>query len=289
MRSMTGFGRSEVAAADAHIVLEIKTVNHRFLEIRTKLPSELAGIESALEKCIRNRLSRGYCTVHLTFGHGELASTCISEEKLTRYIRQLQSIAERTQVPAESLMPVLTNAPDLFEVSTASVSDDVRDACLRACEDALDKLLQMRESEGSHMTEDILARLDTIADLNRSIQQNASALEKAIHGKFRSRISELLSHGQQPDEKRVETEAAIFAEKADINEEINRLFSHIGQMRNVFNDPGPVGRRMDFLVQEMGREANTIASKSVLSEITHTVVSVKSELEKIRELIQNIE
>ena len=299
MRSMTGFGRAEATAADAHIVIEIKTVNHRFLEVRTKIPGELSSVEPLLEKCIRNHLARGYCTVHLTLEQSNAVTTRIAESNLIAHIEQLKAVAAKTNIDVAALLPLLSDAPDLFSLSAVSVSDEIRDACVITCESALDKLIQMREKEGAHMTADIQQRVDVVASLNNEVQQKAQVQEKAVYDKYHQRISELMNGGprsatphsstRRPDEIRIETEAAIFAEKADINEEINRLDSHINQMREVFKEPGSVGRRMDFLLQEMGREANTMASKSVLSDITHMVVAIKGELEKIRELIQNIE
>ncbi|MBN2529726.1 MAG: YicC family protein [Deltaproteobacteria bacterium] len=289
MRSMTGFGRGISSVSDGQITVEIKTVNHRFLEIRTRVPVELNSLESAIEKEIRNRLERGYCTVHVTYNASDAATVRISENTLTSYIRQLQRIADKTSVPVEALLKVLVNAPDLFETPSASRTEDVVAATVAACQEAVKSVLVMRQSEGEHMANDVWQRLDAIEQQAGLILEKAGLLESSILVRYRARIEDLLPNGQRPDDIRLETEAAIFAEKADINEEINRLFSHVRQMRNVFDEPGAVGRRMDFLVQEMGREANTIASKSVVSEITHLVVSIKGELEKIRELVQNIE
>ncbi|MBN2719070.1 MAG: YicC family protein [Deltaproteobacteria bacterium] len=289
MRSMTGFGRGDASAAEAHIVVEIKTVNHRFLEIRSRIPAELGDMEQVLERQVRNRLSRGYCTIHLTVEHSDSGRTRIDEKALVGHIAQLQEIAKRTAVSVDSLLPILASAPDLYELSRAGASDSIRAACIQACDSALGQLIGMRESEGAHMTTDIRQRMDTIAQLNSQIEVHATAHEKLIFDKYHQKISEMLATVSATETSRIETEAAIFAEKADINEEVNRLHSHINQMRSVFDEVEPIGRRMDFLVQEMGREANTIASKAVLSEITHMVVAIKGELEKIRELVQNIE
>ena len=289
MRSMTGFGRGEASAASGHAIVEIKSVNHRFLEIRTRVPSELLSLEAPIEKCIRNRLARGYCTVHVSFAHEGTGEMRVSSARLEKYVDQLKDVARKTSVQAESLMPLLATAPDIFELPAVSASDDITEASLRACTGALDMLIQMREKEGRHMAGDVELRLEQIRGYTAKIQNLAQQLERDVFETFHQKIRDLVAAHHTPDEARVETEAAIIAEKADINEEINRLFSHIAQMKETFTEPGPIGRRMDFLIQEMGRETNTIASKSVLSDITHLVVNIKGELEKMRELIQNIE
>lgn len=289
MRSMTGFGRGEASAASGQAVVEVKTVNHRFLEIRTRVPAELNSLESSLEKCIRSRLARGYCTVHLSFAYEGLGDIGLSKTRMIHYVEQLKDVAEQTRVQPESLMSALAAAPDLFVQPTPKASDDVAEAALRACNEALDILIRMRETEGAHMARDVESRLEKIHEFTLSISTQAKRLEQEVFEKYRSKIEGLMPSHHSPDVVRIETEAAIIAEKADINEEINRLFSHANQMKDVFREQGPIGRRMDFLIQEMSREANTIASKSVLSEITHMVVAIKGELEKMRELIQNIE
>lgn len=305
MRSMTGFGRGDASVGNEQlsnqggkatveqggeqIVVELKSVNHRFLEIRTKLPGELSGIEVEIEKQIRSRISRGYCNVHITCKQVGAATQRINKKSISAHIEALKQTAKQSGVPVESLMGILNSAPDLYEFPVSTEDPKVPIACAKACDIALDKLITMREIEGAHMAEDIKKRLTRISSLVDQIAVEASSFEKSVLKKFTHKIAEIVSHNQSPDQNRIETEAAIIAEKADITEEITRLRSHVEQMNAVFLESIPVGRRMDFLIQEMGRETNTIASKSVLAKVTHMVVGIKGELEKIRELVQNVE
>ncbi|MBN2341423.1 MAG: YicC family protein [Deltaproteobacteria bacterium] len=289
MRSMTGFGRGTATAGNAQIVVELKSVNHRFLEIRTRLPGELGGVEIALEKQIRKRLERGYCNVHVSVEQNEVSAYTINTAKLSRYIDMIRETAQTRALPAEYLMLILSNAPDLYESNLFAADDDMQDACLRATRQAIDKLLEMRTVEGANMETDLQERLQQIRKMVDDIDALSSNFERSIFEKYRQKIADILAEHHTPDVKRVETEAAIIAEKADVTEELTRLRSHTEQMRATFRSDGAIGRRLDFLVQEMGREANTIASKSALADVTHIIVDIKGELEKIRELVQNVE
>lgn len=286
---MTGFGRGTATAGNAQIVVELKSVNHRFLEIRTRLPGELGGVEIALEKQIRKRLERGYCNVHVSVEQNEVSAYTINTAKLSRYIDMIRETAQTRALPAEYLMLILSNAPDLYESNLFAADDDMQDACLRATRQAIDKLLEMRTVEGANMETDLQERLQQIRKMVDDIDALSSNFERSIFEKYRQKIADILAEHHTPDVKRVETEAAIIAEKADVTEELTRLRSHTEQMRATFRSDGAIGRRLDFLVQEMGREANTIASKSALADVTHIIVDIKGELEKIRELVQNVE
>ncbi len=289
MRSMTGFGRGTSDVAGRRIVVEIKTVNHRFLEVRSRIPHELGDMDIRMESRIRRRLSRGFCNVHLSSGAPDGTVYHINTERLSRHLTALAAAAEAAGLPRESLMPLLANVPDVFEHPLAA-DDATVEAALDACDQAIAQILEMRTSEGAAMAIDIAARISTIGCAAGRIESLSKGMAKAIFQKYRQRIRELLDNPDRPvDDIRVETEAAVLAEKMDITEEITRLRSHLVQMEELLHSDAPAGRSMEFLVQEMGREINTIGAKTELSEVTHLVVSMKGELEKIRELVQNVE
>lgn len=284
---MTGYGRSSRVTELGEASIEIKTVNHRFLEVRTRVPSELSSMEIHLDKIVRDHLKRGYCTVHLSIEIGQNNSNTINEEVLNEHIDVLKNVSKAHQIPIESLLPLVGNAPNLFETQSTTLTQNIEKIVKDVCVDAVLAVTSMRLQEGQNMAKDIEQKLASILELKEEIGKLAQNQEKSIFEKYKQKIETFAD--DSADAPRIETEAAIFAEKADINEEITRIQSHIEQFKTLFNSKFPIGRKMEFLVQELAREANTIASKSASSSITHLVVNIKSELEKIREMVQNVE
>lgn len=290
MHSMTGFGRGVSPCGHGQLVLEIKTVNHRFLEIRSRTPSELSGIETVIEKLIRKHLGRGHCSVHVSFESVRANACSLNSDVLCAHIQKLVPIAEQNGLLIKDLLPVLANAPDLFALPTFSDTKEVESAAKNAFKECIDKLLCMRRAEGEAMAQVISKKLGEIEHTVAQLSKLAEGYAESLFNRSQTRLMELLhNHSTDLDPSRLEAEVAILADKADINEEITRLSSHLNQMNTLLTSDKPIGRRMEFLIQEMGREANTIGSKASMAEITHLIVEFKGEIEKIRELVQNVE
>jgi len=290
MRSMTGFGIGSATLGNGRLVVEIKMVNHRFLEIRSRVPKELAAAEPQLERLVRSRLSRGHCTIALTLDTSAGGTARIDTPALESYLEELRRVSSKTGVPLADLVPLLATAPNLYGAPVFDEPDALASAVDEAFTDAASKLMSMREVEGRAMSEEISARLSGIRLSVDNLKRLAAGYAETILARTRLKIAALLSDGDVALEPgRLEAEVALLADKADINEEITRLASHCDQMALLLASQEPVGRRLDFLIQEMSREANTIGAKAAFAELTHVVVEFKAELEKIRELVQNVE
>jgi len=290
LMSMTGFGRGSAPFGGGSLVMELRTVNHRFLEVRSRAPRELLAAEPLIEKLLRATIHRGHCTAHLSCeGPGGGASR-IDERTLETYLEQLIQVGSRHGLCLADLIPVLSAAPDLFALPVGAVPEEVERAVTAAFAEALQRLLAMRRSEGQAMT----AALETLlAETRATIEQLAglaAGSAGAILDRSRERIAALLADTEIAiDPRRIEAEAALLADRADVNEEITRLRSHCRQLEQLIVAGKPAGRNLEFLLQEMGREANTLGAKAGRSELTHQVVELKALLEKQRELAQNVE
>lgn len=290
MRSMTGFGMGSAPLGGGRLVLEIKTVNHRFLEIRCRSPRELAAAEPLVERLVRAALNRGHCTVGLTFEASSGGIAKLDGRALAAHLAELQAVAEKTGVPLSSLVPILTTAPDIYSLPVFDDPEALARAVEAAFAPAIGRLVAMRESEGRAMAAELSSRLTELRVALRSLAELAERHASSLLSRMRLRVSALLEDsGAALETGRIESEVALLADKADISEEIARLKSHCDQMSHLLADSEPVGRRLDFLIQEMGREANTAGSKAAFAELTHVVVEFKAALEKMRELVQNVE
>ncbi len=292
IRSMTGFGRKEVISAGVQVTIEIRSVNNRFLDIQVKAPRTLGQLEPRIKKAVQDRCSRGRIDVFISRnGEREMAGKLVVDEALMgQYIGLMRSLKERFGLYGEIDLSLVAGFPGL--ISIAEDKEDIEaiwPALSEGLGETLKELDSMRTVEGSAMVTDMIRRLDVIEDLMREVEKlSSSSVEQA-----RKRISDALARllNEQPDPARLAQEIAILAERTDVTEELTRLKSHLRQFRLLVSDSTvePVGRKLDFLLQEMGREANTIASKAMNSQIAHHVVDIKAELEKIREQAQNIE
>jgi uncharacterized protein (TIGR00255 family) len=290
MRSMTGFGMGSAPLGGGRLVLEIKTVNHRFLEIRCRTPRELTAAEPQIERLVRAALNRGHCTVGLMYEGSAGGVARLDGKALAAHLAELQSIAEKTGVPLSSLVPILATAPDIYSLPVFDDPEALARAVEAAFSPAIANLVAMRESEGRAMACDLAARLEELRGGLRSLEELAEKYASSLLSRMRLRVSALLEDsGAAIETGRIESEVALLADKADISEEITRLKSHCDQMSHLLDHSEPVGRRLDFLIQEMGREANTVGSKAAFAELTHVVVEFKAALEKMRELVQNVE
>ncbi|MCP4601496.1 MAG: YicC family protein [Proteobacteria bacterium] len=290
MRSMTGFGRGSAEFGKGRMALEIKTVNHRFLEVRSKIAKELIAGEAHVDRLLRKRLSRGYCTVNLWY-EGSLGGTMsIDKNALKAHLESLIEVSDDTELCLADLIPVLASTPDLFVTPRIQNEEAFEKAIEIAFHEAADKLINMREKEGTAMAEDLSKRLAMVRKYINKIDKLAVNWPKTVLSRIQERLGVLLADfSDKINTGRVEAEAALLADRADITEEIVRFKSHCEQMAVLTESDEPVGRKAEFLIQEIGREINTIGAKASLLEISTLVVDIKAELEKMRELAQNIE
>ena len=296
IKSMTGFGRGEYIDDVRKVTVEIRAVNHRYCDIYVKMPRKYSFAEEKIKSVIKNRMSRGKIEVSVSvdnFGVSD-ADVRLDMDLAGKYMKALNELSETFEIgeltgPSLSL---LARMPDVIRTAPAEEDEEVMLACiLDAAGKAVDDICSMRETEGAKLVEDISMRADIIADIRSRIEERAPQLEKEYAAKFRARIEELLDGVYEVPEERVALEAAIFADKANITEELVRLDSHVMQLKSFLDADGSegIGKKIDFLIQEMNREANTIGSKSNDKEITSMMLDLKAEIEKIREQVQNIE
>lgn len=292
MKSMTGYGRGEALQHDRKFVVEIKAVNHRYNEVTVKMPRALIMYEDAVKKLIGKRVFRGKTDVFISFESFSDDDVAIEFNKplADAYVKLLGEIKDRYELDSPVRLDLVAKFPDVITVNKAIAPDSGNEiwACLEtALEQAVDRFVEMRTAEGEALKTDILGKLVGIKETVEKIEKRAPGVAEDYRQRILSRLKEL--DELNVDESRIITEVTIFADKACIDEEITRLYSHIEQMKNIVCETVPVGRKLDFLVQEMNREVNTIGSKSNDLEITNCAVILKSEIEKIREQIQNIE
>jgi uncharacterized protein (TIGR00255 family) len=289
---MTGYGRREMTDDNAHFVIEIRSLNNRYLDIQIKSPRSLAALEARIRKTVQERFSRGRFDLNITRNgeydrNGRLA---VNEMLAEQYLGALQDLKTRFNLRGDVDLSMLVGFQDV--ISVAEVKEDTEaqwQTLSTGLAQALNNLDQMRREEGSALALDILARLSSIEGLIAKIQVKAPATVESARKRMMETLGKLLN--EQPDPVRIAQEIAILAERTDITEELTRLGSHIVQFRALLggSDGDAVGRKLDFLIQEIGREVNTIASKAMNAEVSMDVVNIKAELEKIREQVQNIE
>lgn len=291
IRSMTGFGRAEETVNGRSICAEIRSVNHRYYEFSARVPRSMGFLEEKLKGFLGESISRGKVEVTVTVTSAEAADTLIEiNKKLAEdYINALRGVKDELWLTDDLSLTALMKIPDIITVKKAALDEnalweDVRTVCGRAAE----KFVAMRETEGQKMKTDIEGHLLIISGIVSEIERLSPISVKKYHDKLYQRLCEVLEE-KNIDEQRIVTEAAIFADKTAVAEETVRLRSHIEQLTQMLSQEGAVGRKLDFLVQEFNREANTIGSKALDLEITRLVVELKSEIEKIREQVQNIE
>ncbi len=291
IRSMTGFGRGQDTVDGLSVVVEIKSVNHRYYEYSSRLPRAYNFLDEKLKNYLQQRISRGKVDVYVQIDTLETASSEVSVNFALAegYLQALREITERFGVRDDVSVTNLARYPDVLTVRQAAVDEDtVWAAVQRVTDMALDRFVAMREQEGARMREDILSRAQTILAAVAAVEERSPQTVREHMDKVTARMRELLD-GAAVDEARLLTEAAIYADKIAVAEETVRLRSHIDQLGQMLNGGEAIGRKLDFLVQEMNRETNTIGSKCSDIELTRIVVDIKAEIEKIREQIQNIE
>lgn len=295
LRSMTGFGQAVRNVSGTKLQIDIRSVNHRYSEVSIRLPREWLMLEDQLRKLVQQSLKRGRVDVFVTVEReaqlGQQAA--VNWPLVESYVSAADQLHERLNLPAEErlrLVDILA-LPDAVGISEEQ-TDDVEQISAEMTDclmEAVQQLTLMREAEGRHLHEELVRRLHTVNELHHQIELEAPAAVEHMRRKLRMRIEELLSESGGYDEQRFVMEVALLAERANIDEELTRLSSHCQQFQTMLESDEPVGRKLDFLIQEMNREVNTIGSKANYSAITNLVVDLKAELEKIREQVQNIE
>jgi uncharacterized protein (TIGR00255 family) len=288
---MTGFGRGESAGGGRVFTVEVQSVNHRFLEVRCRVPKRLAGLEPRIQQAIQQRFSRGHFEVLVLDkdldGRGRTLK--VDLPLAVQYVEALKTLQQALGLSGEVTLDMLTAQRDLIAVEESVESLDESWAEIRpALEKALDALAEMRRLEGEALVASLERHLEVVEAVLRGIVERAPEIVRSQRDRLRERVMELLN-GRLPDPARLEQEVALLAERGDVDEECDRLQSHLGQFRATLGHPGPQGRRLDFLLQEMNREANTIGSKSADATLAHLVVGLKTSIERLREQVQNLE
>lgn len=291
VRSMTGFGRERMILNGRDILVEIKSVNHRYSELTVKVPKAYSYLEEPLKKLVHNDISRGKTELMVSITNEEACDTVVKVNLSIAqgYINALKEANNMLGLMNDLSLSQIMNFPDVFNVSKAEDDeDDILNDVKQVAAAASKKFLSMRECEGMKLSDDVCSRLDVIEKMVKQIDHLSPEITDNYRNRLYARLSEILGDSSI-DEQRIFTEAAIFAEKTAVDEETVRLLSHISQFRDLIDHENIVGRKLDFIVQEMNREANTIGSKAQNLDITKIVIDIKSEIEKIREQIQNIE
>lgn len=291
IKSMTGFGRCLETVNGRDILVEIKSVNHRYYEFSARVPRAYGYLEEKMKTFLQGRISRGKVDVGITVYNlnGEDEIIEVNKEIAKEYITALRGANEELGLTDDLTLSRIMRLPDIFNVRKAQEDEEtVWNDVKQVAEKALDNFIAMREKEGVKMKEDILSRLDYITELVGKVEERSPVVTENYRKRLFDKLTEILED-KKIDEQRIITEAAIFSEKTAVDEETVRLRSHIAQCRELLNSDEAVGRKLDFLIQEFNRESNTIGSKGQDIDITKIVVELKSEIEKIREQIQNIE
>lgn len=291
IRSMTGFGRGDCQEDGKEFQVEIKTVNHRYSDVFIKMPRQVGFLEEKVRDMVGKAISRGKIDVYVTYNNsGDDSKSVMFDEALAKtYISAVEALRDKFGLRDDISVSLISKYPDVLKVEQAEEDEDKLWLMLNAAvENALSSLINMREIEGEGLKTDLLARALYIEKILREISLRAPEVVREYKLKLETRIKDLLEQ-QNMDENRLAMEIAIFADRCSIDEEIVRLGSHLGQMKETLNIQQPIGRKLDFLIQEMNREINTIGSKANDLAITRNVVEIKSEIEKMREQVQNIE
>ena len=291
LKSMTGYGRSEEIRDGRHVIFEIKSVNHKYFEFNPRLPRGCQFLEDRLKRYIQGKISRGKVDVYLQIDtlEGSDVSVLVNHALASATVEALRELQERYHLPDGVSLSLLARTPDVLTVHKAPEDEDALWETVRqVAQPALESFLSMRETEGERLRQDLLEKADRIEEMVAKVEATTPETVADYRERLQGKVRELLED-KSIDEQRLLTEVAIFADKVAVDEETVRLRSHLKQLRTLAEDPEPVGRKIDFLIQEMNREVNTIGSKSVNSKIAYLVVDMKSEIEKIREQVQNIE
>ena len=290
IKSMTGYGKSSLCINSREYQIEIKAVNHKYIDVNIKLPRIISYLEDEVRKYIISKIKRGKIDITITFeNYGKDGNNIkINTELAKFYIESLKKLAEEENLSTEINVTEITKMPDVLTIKNDINEDEIKQKLLQVLKEATDQLIKKKKKEGTKISVDILNKIDQIEIKTNEILQLSTGLIEEYVVKLEARIKDLLKTDEL-DKARLMQEVVIYADKCSIEEEVTRLKSHISQLRNLINIDEPTGKKMDFLIQEMNRETNTIGSKSNNLDITNDVITIKTILEDIREQIQNIE
>src|SRR2546421_614496 len=293
MKSMTGFGRGSVTGDNFNVAVEIKTVNNRYLDIHLRLNQELSPLEMSIRKIISGRLSRGRVDLNINIERTAATAYEVNRPLIAGYIKTLRDIQTEFNLSGDVDINTLTRLPGALASTREELDETVTASVERALNQAIDDLERMRAAEGAALADEMRTRLANIEAAVPTIEGAAAGLVDAYRQRLQKRITELLARGGNQnielDAGRLAQEVAYLADRSDISEELARLRSHLEQFRSAVNAPGEVGKRLDFLLQELNREANTVLSKSTEVSIKEAGLVIKAEVEKLREQVQNVE
>lgn len=291
VKSMTGYGRHESVLHGRTLVIELKSVNNRYLDCNVRLPRVYICAEDGVQRRVKAAISRGKVDVYVNIENNteEAVSVTLNQPVAAGYMEALRTMADTFGLEPNVSIDLLAKFPDVFKVDKVPEDLEELTADIHAVtEEALRDFDAMRSREGEKLEADLLGRLVTLENFTHQVEQRSPQTVADYRARLTAKLQEVLAD-RQLDESRVLTEAAIFADKVAVDEETVRLHSHIAQFREMLDGGSPIGRKLDFLIQEMNRETNTIGSKCNNLEISTIVVNMKAEIEKIREQVQNIE
>lgn len=292
VRSMTSFGRYQSEDGNKYLLsVEMKSVNNRYLDINIRLPKFMISLEEPIRKIVNEKIKRGKVDIFINYKNYEGSNSVpiLDLELAKKYYECLERLSENLEIEDDITVSKIAKYPEVITLEVQEENlDDILEELNPLINRSLDMMIEMREREGEKLKEDILSKLDVIEKEVKDIEVLSEDVPKRYKEKLLDRIKELTT-GITIDEERVATEVAIMADKVAVDEEITRLYSHISQMRKTLDLDEPIGRKLDFIIQEMNRETNTIGSKCNDMNMTNTVINIKNIIEKIREQVQNIE
>lgn len=291
IRSMTGYGSVTQVRGEKSLTIEIRSLNHRYCEINIRLPKKFFFLENALKTKIKSQLLRGKIDVYITYQYTDGSDTNLTYNKALaqRYLQELHKMSNDLLLENDLTLSHVMMLPDMFiSEEEDETEEDLEQFIEETLEMAIEKIVDARQTEGQMLAEDILAKLDEIETIAAPLAELEKQSVEEYRQKITDRLNELLQ-AENIEESRIITEVAFFADRISIDEEIVRLNGHIRHMREVLKDESGIGKKLDFIVQEMNREANTMSSKAVNMEVKNIAIELKNYIEKIREQIQNIE
>ena len=290
IKSMTGYGKANLSKNLREYQIEIKSVNHRYLDLSVKMPRKLSYLEEVIKKEISTKVKRGKIDVFITFENNsaEGKEININAGLAKMYIDQLKELAEKENILADIQVTEISKFPDVLNIQNNQEDETIKDELLEVTKNAVENLVQMRQVEGKQIATDLLERLENIQTKVNEISKLSTGLIEEYIVKLEERIKQILKD-QEIDQSRLAQEVVIYADKCSIQEEVTRLNSHISQFKTMLDSDEAIGKKLDFIIQEMNRETNTIGSKANNLDITNSVIDMKTEIENIREQVQNIE
>ena len=291
IRSMTGYGKQNLSIEGREYQIEIKSVNHRYLDINVKIPKAISYLEETIKKEISNKIKRGKIDVFVSFENNseEGRKIEINKQLAKLYIEQLKELAQEEKIESNIDVMDIAKIPDVLTIKVDEENSKIKDEIKQVTQGAVTRILEMKNIEGEKISQDLLQRIRNIQSKIVEISAKSTGLIEEYVVKLEKRVKELLKN-DEVDKSRLAQEVVIYADKCSIEEEITRLKSHIFQFENLIsNQDGAIGKKLDFIIQEMNRETNTIGSKANNLEITNGVIDIKTEIEDIREQVQNIE